>query len=168
MTIMIPDNMISLLRSVRTKQEKENLRDQISVLKAALFRSDPHEFEKILATRLPGTMASTMREILSQSALKDNPDAQRKFFQNVTEVIDKLPFLKLNIAFVPSEEMIQRLHEWVQKNMGAGVILDMAYDALILGGAQIIFQGKYKEVTLSQMITNVLIKEKTNVLKLIK
>lgn len=168
MKITIPEIITPFIRMVRTKEEKDILRDQIMMLEATLFRPESEDFEKILKTRLPKHIAEAMRDILSQSPLKENPAAMKDFFQNLKDTIDILPFLKLSLSFSPSEEMIQRLHEWVEKNLGIGILLDISYDTLILGGAQIIFQGKYKELTLSQMITDVLAKEKINVLKLIK
>lgn len=168
MKIIIPDIMISLIRTIRTKEEKDKLRDQMIMLEGSLFRSGSEGFEKILKTKLPEHIASVMRDILSGSSLKENPEATRKFFEELKHTIDALPLLKLSMAFSPSEEMIQRLHEWIAENLGVGIVLDISYDTLILGGARMIFQGKYKESTLSQMITDVLAKEKTNVLKLIK
>lgn len=168
MKITIPDIMIPLVRMIRTKEEKDTLRDQMIALEATFFRPESEDFETILKTRLPKHIAAAMRNIFSQPSLKDNPGAVKEFFQNLKDMIDALPLLKLSLSFNPSEEMIGRLHEWVEENLGIGILLDISYDTLILGGARIIFQGRYKELTLSQMITDVLAKEKTNVLKLIK
>ncbi|MDP3770532.1 MAG: hypothetical protein U1A25_02515 [Candidatus Sungbacteria bacterium] len=168
MKITIPDIMIPLIRTIRTKEEKDILRDQMIMLEAALFRSETQGYEKILQTRLPEHIAAAMRDILAQPSFKEHPEATRTFFQDLKNMIDILPVVKLSLAFNPSEEMIQRLHEWIQKNRGVGVVLDISYDAMILGGARMIFQGRYKEMTLSQMITDALAKEKTDVLKLIK
>ena len=168
MKITIPDIIIPLIRMIRTKEEKDILRDQITMLEATLFRPESEDFENILKTKLPKHVAAAMRDILSQPQLKESPTAIKDFFQNVKDTIDTLPILKLSLAFSPSEEMIERLHEWIGKNLGIGVLLEISYDTLILGGARIIFQGRYKELTLSQMITDVLAKEKISVLKLIK
>ena len=168
MKITIPDIIIPLIRMIRTKEEKDILRDQITMLEATLFRPESEDFENILKTKLPKHVAAAMRDILSQPQLKESPTAIKDFFQNVKDTVDVLPILKLSLAFSPSEDMIERLHEWIGKNLGIGVLLEISYDTLILGGARIIFQGRYKELTLSQMITDVLAKEKINVLKLIK
>ena len=168
MKITISDTILPLIRTVRTREEKDMLRDQMIMLEGALFRSESQGYEKILKTRLPEHIAAAMRDILSRPSLKESPEATRKLFHELKDTIDALSLLKISLAFNPSEEMIQRLHEWIQKNLGVGVVLDISYDASILGGARIIFQGKYKELTLSQMITDTLAKEKTDVFKLIK
>ena len=166
--ITIPETMMPILADLRTQDERDQLREQMGELEAALFRSDPKGIEKIITSHIPEHLAVAMRSILASPALKNNPEALRKFFQDLRETIDKLPIIKVNIAFKPTEEMITRLHEWVQKNLGLGVVLDIGYDGSMLGGARIIFGGRYKEMTLAQMITDVFAKEKTAILGMIK
>ena len=166
--IAIPEIMMPILRDVRTEDERELLRDQIGELEAALFRSDPKATERILTSHLPKDLADAMRNVLNAPQFKGSPDAIRKFFQDLRDVVDKLPLLKLGIAFRPTEEMISRLHGWTQENIGLGVVLDISYDSSMLGGARIIFGGRYKEMTLAQIVTNVLVKEKTTVMEMIK
>ena len=166
--ITIPDIMAAVVRGVRTKDERDMLREQINELEAALFHSDPKIFDDILTARLPKNTTDAMREIFARPEFKGNTQALRNFFQNLRDTLDTFSLLKINIAFKPSEQMIDRLHEWTQQNLGLGVALDINYDGSILGGARIIFGGKYKEMTLAQMITDALGKEKIAVLGMIK
>ena len=163
-----PEIIMGVVAYIRTKGEKDLLRDRISELEAAIFRSDPNGGEKIITTHFPEHLAVIMRKILQDPVFKDSPEMLKKFFQELRDTIDILQLLKLSLAFNPSEEMIIRLHEWVKKNLGSGVVLDINYDGSMLGGARIIFKGRYKEVTLAQMITEVLAKEKTTVMGMIK
>ena len=160
--------MMPLVVDLRTKDERDLLRNEIAELEAAVFRSDPDAREKILASHFPEHLASAMRKIFQDPMFKDNPETLKKFFHDLRDTIDKLPLLKLSIAFNPSEEMIARLHEWTQENLGPGIVLDISYDSMMLGGARIIFAGRYKEMTLAQMITEILVKEKTAIRGMIK
>ena len=153
---------------MRTKDERDFLHDQIPNLEAALFRADPHATERILSTNFPEHTANAMRNILHDPQFKNNPEDVRKFFHDLQNTIGKMAVLKLGIAFKPTEGMIAKLHEWTDKNLGPGIVLDISYDALMLGGARIIFGGRYKEMTLAQMITDTLAKEKTAILGMIK
>ena len=166
--ITIPEIMVPLLRDVRTKDEKDILHDQIAKLEATLFRSDPTGIEKILTSQFPEELVSAMRNIIHDPLFKDNPEALKNFFKDLRDTTDKLPLLTLIIACKPTEEMIIRFHKWTQENLGLGIVLDMSYDGSILGGARIIFGGRYKEMTLAQMITDVFKKEKTAVLGIMK
>jgi len=166
--ITIPDICMPIVRNVRTKEERDMLAEEMSELEATLFRSGQEAFEKVLSTRLSERMASAMRDILGRQEFKNNSENLRIFFHDVKNVLDTFVPLRLTIAVKPSEEMIDRLHEWVQKNLGIGVILDIGYDGSIRGGARIIFNGRYREMTLAQMITDTLAKEKTTVMGMIK
>lgn len=166
--ITISDMYMPIVRYVRTKEERDMLGEEISELEAALFRSSPEAFEKVLSARLPKRIASAIRDILARPEFKDNSQNVRTFFHDVKNLLDAFVLFKLTIAIKPSEEMIDRLYEWVQENLGIGVVLDIGYDGSILGGARIIFNGRYKEMTLAQMITDILAKEKTRVMEMIK
>ena len=87
MKITIPDIIIPLIRMIRTKEEKDILRDQITMLEATLFRPESEDFENILKTKLPKHVAAAMRDILSQPQLKESPTAIKDFFQNVLNLL---------------------------------------------------------------------------------
>ena len=164
----IPEIMVPLLATIRTKDERDNLREQVKELEATLFRADPKGIENVLRSRFSETTAGAMRKILARAELKDNPAALRAFFQELKDVLDQMLLLKVSLAFTPTEDMFDKLHEWTQKNLGVGVVTDISFDRSMLGGARIIFGGKYKEMTLAQMITDVLKKEEPQIRELIK
>ena len=166
--ITISEIMMPIVRDVRTKDERDKLHEDMGELEAALFRSNFETFEKVLSARLPERTALVMRDICARSEFKNNLGALRTFLHDIKNTLDTFLLLKLTLAFKPSEEMINRLYEWTQQNLGLGVALDINYDGSILGGARIIFGGKYKEMTLAQMITDALGKEKIAVLGMIK
>lgn len=166
--ITIPDIMVPIVRYVRTKEERDKLGEEIGELEGALFHSNSEAFEKVLSARLSEHVASAMRDILARPEFKNNSESLRIFFHDVKNVLDAFILLRLTLAVKPSEEMVDHLYEWVQKNLGIGVVLDIGYDGSILGGARIIFNGRYKEMTLAQMITDILVKEKTTVMGMIK
>lgn len=165
--ITIPEIYMPIVRDVRTKDERDKFLESISGLEAALFRSSPDALEKILSTQLPEHTASVIRDICARPEFKNNSGALRALLRDVKNTLDAFLLLKLTFAFKPSEEMINRLHEWTQQNLGMGVALDIGYDASILGGARIIFNGKYKEMTLAQMITETMAKEKATIMGMI-
>ena len=160
--------MVPLLRTIRTKDERDDLHEQIKELEAVLFKADPKGLENVLHSRFSETRAGAMREIIARPEFKDNSAALRVFFQEFKKVLDEVLLLKISMAFTPTEEMFEKLHEWTQKNMGVGVVTDISFDRSMLGGARIIFGGKYKEMTLAQMITDVLKKEEPRIRELIK
>ncbi len=67
-----------------------------------------------------------------------------------------LPIVKLEIAFSPSEEFLQKISNWMEKNLGKKVILDVTVNPKIIGGAIIEYQGKWRDFSLVKKL-----KEKT-------
>ena len=157
-----------IVRDARTKDERDTLREQIGELEVALFRSSPDAFDKVLSTRLPERLASVMRDICAGSEFKNNPGALKIFLRDVQHTLDSFLLLKLTLALKPSEEMITGLYGWTLQNLGMGVVLDIEYEASILGGARIIFNGKYKEMTLAHLITETMAKERVVVMEMLK
>lgn len=168
MKIAIPDIVVPVIRLIRTKEEKDLLREQIVQLERGLFTSDSQGLETRLKKYVPEHIAAAIDRIISLPSLKDSPEELKIFFQKLRAVVDELPVLNIDLAFKPTEVMIDRLHEWVRESIGIGIVLDMGYDASILGGSRLIFAGRYREATLTQMVTDALAQEKTNILKLIR
>lgn len=166
--ITIPDIMMPIVRNVRTKDERDKLREDIDELEAALFRFSPDAFEKVLTARLPERIALAIRDICARPEFKSNSGALKTLLHDLKNTLDAFLLFQLILAFKPSEEMINRLHEWMGQNLGMGVALDLGYDASILGGARMIFSGRYKEMTLAQMITEAMAKEKMTIMGMIK
>ena len=167
MKITLPESLVPILHFVHTKEEKDELHEEVLMLERASFQNDPNAIEEILKTRVSKNIAHAIREVLSLPAFHNNVDAVRKFFLDLKNTVDTLPLLKLDLAFQPTEKVIEHLHDWVTQELGVGIVLDIGYDASIFGGSKIIFGGRYKEFTLSQMITDTPAKEKAAVLKLI-
>ncbi len=157
-----------ILNDVRTKEERDVLREQISELEAVSYRANAHAVEERLISYIPTHLAQIIKQIIESPELKDNPEVMKIFFKDLEHALGALPLLRISMAFKPTEAMITRLHEWTKKNLTSAIILDMSYDGSIFGGARIIFEGKYKEITLGQMITNVLEREKGVIIKMIK
>lgn len=166
--ITISDICMPIARCVRTKEERDILREKINELEAALFRFHLEEFEKILSVQLSERITLAMRDALARPEFKNNSENLKVFFLDAKRTLDAFIPLRLTVAAKPNEEMINRMHEWTQKNLGNGIMLDIEYDGSILGGARIIFNGRYKEMTLAQMITDTLTKEKTTIMGMIK
>ncbi len=163
----IPEHLIPIVRTLRTKSERDEARDGITKLEAALFKSDSKEIGKVLnAWFLPET-GDAMRAMIEQAEMKKDPGALKAVLKDLREILETLPLLRLSMAFKPREEMIQRLASWTQDNLGSGIILDIGYDGSLVGGVRIIFGGRYKEMTLAQMITDVLAKERSAIKKII-
>jgi len=69
--------------------------------------------------------------------------------------MDAMRILRLEVAIEPSDAFVDRIAGWVLSNLGSDIVLDIARDRTVVGGARIVFLGKYRENTLIDMVKNV-------------
>ncbi|MBI2405724.1 hypothetical protein HYV21_01590, partial [Candidatus Microgenomates bacterium] len=126
-----------ILRSVRTKEEFDTLVDELELLKKARYTlGEEGSFEKVLTREVQAPMAALLREALAQS----NGDAA-SLIEGLEKLLTSLTFVKLTLAFEPTEEQRARFFEWVYTNVGPGVVLDITVETRVLGGAIVEYKG---------------------------
>ena len=131
-----------LITSLRTTQE------------VAGFASEIDTF--MLENTLDSISEDSARKIM-QAFSKNNLDINNKnmvvsFFKTLKELLKKLKVIKLVLAFDPTRKTIENIHNFVKNIAGIGYILDIEISEDVLGGAVIIFNGKYYDFTLKKSI----------------
>jgi|ERR1700722_381908 len=62
--------------------------------------------------------------------------------------------VKLIIAFRPNEETISFFSDWIKKNVKANLLIDLQFDKAIVGGAQIVASGMYKDYSVKKKLAD--------------
>lgn len=126
----------------------ESLSDNIYVSKDNLYKQQ-------ILKKLPQEIATFLNnefEILSPT-----PQDQIRIKREINDLLDKLrryKSVKLTIAFQPDEETITLFSDWFKKNIGNDVLIDLQFDKSIVGGAQLIVNGIYKDFTVRKNLNN--------------
>ncbi len=118
-----------ILDQVTTKPELDTLVGEIDMYRDNMYRSGKEP----------------VREVLVK--YKDELDKLRQ------AALD-LPVVRLTLALTPPGNWILEIRNWVIKAVGEVVVLDMAVDKSILGGAIVENAGKYGDYSLRKMIYN--------------
>ena len=63
-----------------------------------------------------------------------------------------LPEMKLDIAFFPTDNFLNRISQWLQKEIGQKVILDITVNPKVVAGAIIEYQGNWRDFSLAKKI----------------
>lgn len=137
-----------LITSLKTIRDVDDLSSEIDMLMSTLFRSEKASLEKALSS-ISEDLAKKVTEIFVKNNL-DMTDKEevRDFLDTLKDLIKKFKVIKLTLAFDPTRETIENIHEFVSENIGIGYILDIEVSENVLAGAVIIFNGKYKDFTL--------------------
>lgn len=91
--------------------------------------------------------------------------------REVNELLTKLrtcKSIKITIAFQPDEETINFFSDWIKRNVRPDLLIDLQFDKSIVGGAQIIAGGVYKDYSVKKNLTNRFQIQKDEIMKLLE
>ena len=144
------------------------LRSAIGRLEESLYRADANTFEEILKTHVPKEIADIIQEEERSGTFEEKREALKKMIETIKKKLDECESIKIDIAFEPSEATVEKVSEWLRKEIGESVVLDIGHDRSLLGGARIMYRGKYKEYALANMINDVLRRERLRIMEEVK
>jgi len=153
-----------LITSLKTTQEVESFVSEIDTLMFEFYNTKGLLIHKVLDSISFGTVGKIMQVFLKNNLDIHNKDTFVNFFQTLKILIKKLKVIKLVLAFDPTRRTIERLHNFVKENIGVGYVLDIEVYRDVLGGAIVIFNGKYKDFTLKKNLEEVYKSRKNEIL----
>lgn len=141
-----------LITSLKTTRDVDNLSSEIDMLISALFRSEKVSLEKALTSTSEDSAKKITEAFLKNNLDMTDKDQVSDFLDTLKSLIKKFKVIKLILAFDPTRQTIENIAEFVSENIGIGYILDVEIDESVLGGAVVMFNGKYNDFTLKKNI----------------
>ena len=135
-----------LLSKIRTTGERDKLETELDVLLSNLFEHKGQGFEIALRTQVRSWVAAEI-----QNGLPDSVDAIQGYLTSWQDKLSKLKTLKLKIAFEPTDSSIDKFLDFTRKNIANDVILNIEVDPAIYGGAEITYEGQYRDYSLKRL-----------------
>jgi F0F1-type ATP synthase delta subunit len=164
---MIPLIYFDLMTSLKTTLDVENLSCEIDTFMSSFLKSDKTSLEKSLDL-ISVDSAKKITQTFSKNNLNINDkDTVIDFFETLKDLLNKFKVIKLVLAFNPTYKIITNIHNFVKDTIGVGYILDIEISEEILGGAIIIFNGKYCDFSLKKDIEDTFEKRQGNILQLL-
>ncbi len=114
-------------------------KDQIDLLK--------QEIDILISNKYQSKKKNTVRESTILEFEK-----RGKSLESWKEEIENLRYLNLSLAYEPTRVNINTFSAWVKKNVGENVVLDINVDPSLVVGAQIVWNGKYKNYSKSDTV----------------
>ncbi len=141
-----------LITSLKTTQEVADFVSEINTLLLTSFKSETTSIEKTL-TSISTNSAKKIMQTFSENNLDiNNKDVVSDFFDTLKKLLKKFKIIKLILAFDPTLKTIENIHNFVKDTLGIGYLLDIEVSREILGGAIVVFNGKYSDFTLKKTI----------------
>lgn len=74
------------------------------------------------------------------------------FLKDLKKRVAALPALSLTLAFPPPAETLVKISAWLKTNIAKDLLIDLVVDERLLGGAQVAYQGHYKDYSLAKKL----------------
>lgn len=167
MKTSLKEDIEHVVKSIRTKDERDLGLAGLRIVEENLYRDDPMALERSLKVQLPAVLVRPLKDVLSRASYVHERELSQKFFDGLELALANLILLRLEIAFEPTESTVERLHSWVRHEVGEGVILDLEIRKEIRGGARLTFKGRYIEKTLPILISAALENKRVEIAKIL-
>jgi len=152
----------TIYAKIKTKESAEALINELElVLKSLYLGSD--EFAFTLRTKVRANLCEYIKTRLNQENINIE-----NHIKNLIERIRLVPCVRLILAFEPSDDALDRFHSIVISACQKPVFLDVGFSPDIIGGAIIIYQGKYRDLSFKGLFEDEFEKEKENIISFLK
>jgi F0F1-type ATP synthase delta subunit len=131
----------------RTEDERQILKEELETLWAALFKKEGG-FEEVLVQSVRPQTSEAIKTLISEGRIED----KAKFFEGAIKELESLKILELTVAFEPKGASVERIWQWVRRNVGEGIILRFGVDRSIGAGAIVVFGGKFRNYSLKKLL----------------
>lgn len=128
---------------IRTTEERDTILNSIDILLNNLYMVNSRLEKDINASDYLYIKKETSGEITNSS------------LSSLKEKLINLPVIGLTVSFVPNDKLIQKLSDWVKKNVNKEIIINLICDPEILGGLQISYKGQYMDESFSRKLGKV-------------
>jgi F0F1-type ATP synthase delta subunit len=147
--------MNSLLKNVFTKEDLLSLKQEISEIQKKIFSQSGllSEKAKNIARK---ELLEFILEAESKGEIYFDPKEQFEFLENLKRRLESLPVLKMVLAFSPPLGTIERISQFLERDLGKKIILDLSCNPEIIGGTILEYEGKYINLSLAKNLERVL------------
>jgi len=143
---------LKLDQKIKTKEDLIFFLEEID-LASDLILKEP---KKKLSQKLKGKITPDLVEILEELEKKEkqyqDPQEQIFFLQLLKNHLTSLPKVKIEIAFEPERETLEKISQWFKEKLKKKMILDLRINPKIIGGAKIEYGGKWRDFSLAKKI----------------
>ena len=151
-----------ILSRIRTKEEALRLDQEVDMLLEKIYETKEGAFEEALTCKVRTWVSEEIRTSLAKGAVD-----KLHYLRELKEAISRLKTLKLTLAFEPVEDTLNKIHSWVRREVGEGIILDITFNRNILAGAIIIFGGEYRNCSFRKKFEEDLKNNKEEIMKIL-
>lgn len=143
-----------ITEKINTKEDLILFLEEINILENLIFK----DLEIPLSERAEKKIEESFRILLKkwekEKIIPYSPAETFSFLEKLKKELQKLPQIKLEIAFQPSEDFISKIKKWFEDTLGKRVVLNFIINQELVAGVIIEYQGKREDFSLAKKITS--------------
>lgn len=140
---------------IKTKDQAEEFKEQCNVLMAQIYEVDKKPLGDAIDSLFTNQLAVRLKKILNSLQVNQNDgNGLKQFFSAIKKVLDDADVLVVTLGITPTAELLEDIADMVRASFANEcILLEYKVDPHILGGAQIIWQGKYLDYGLDKLVS---------------
>lgn len=151
----------SIIQQIKTTEDAEQLSIQIDKILEDLFSIHHKTLTDLLDENLSSEIGLSIKNTFHDHGMSwEHHEEVKSFFQGLQEEIKKFTVMTLTLAYHPTERQLQKLKNWTVYNLDGNYIFEIQHDPDILGGAIIILNGHYLDLSLKKQLDNYFLNQK--------
>ncbi len=144
------DPYSDILSLVSTRTDLNKINNELDLLEAGIFEMKGNTFDFVLKNSISEGLANVIAKLVSGQN-------KEEIIKKIKERLAQIKFVEITIAIDPSQEFIEKMVSMIKENINQNVALDIKIDRSILGGARVIFEGKYHDGSLKNKLDKILV-----------
>ena len=153
---------INLLSKIQTTEDAASLIGEIEILLKSIYEEAGQGFELALKSKV---RAWVSRELLAGFS-KEGVD-KKELLENLKHELESWNVLILGLAFEPTQDFLEKVHDFVSKSVGKKVLLEINFVPKLVGGITVVFGGKYANLSLRKVFETEFQKSRDAMLELV-
>lgn len=141
-----------LVKKIRTKEELIFFLEEIARVRQIIFKDKEELLSKKAEGKASEELKNSLEKLEKEGVISKNPGQQSLVLGELEKYLLSFKEIKLEIAFPPNDDVIERISQWLEKELGQKAILNLIINPKIVGGAIIEYQGNWRDFSLAKEI----------------
>jgi len=137
---------------IRTKEELIFFLEEIARVRQIIFRDKEVSLSKKIEGKVNGELKKFLESLEKEGIISGSRERQSAFLEKLGKELQSLPEIRLEIAFPPDDDFLNKISQWLEKKLDQKIILDLTINPKVVGGAIIEYQGNWREFSLAKEI----------------
>jgi F0F1-type ATP synthase delta subunit len=141
---------------IKTKDKLDKYLEQIEEATRWIYKGGNVPLSEKIKQNVGEEFRQTIAELEESGSIPPARRAQSDFFEKLAKALESLRVVKLVLAFLPSEEFLEKMIAWLEKQTGEKAVFDISVKEEIIGGAIFEYEGEYRDYTFGSKLDSVL------------